>query len=379
MSAFADSLSQELAKLQEKKLHRQLRLPHGLDLSSNDYLCLSQHPQVLQGLQEGIRLYGAGSGASRLIRGHRDVFAEVEACFAEWVGAETSLLLANGFAANLGLINAIANPKTTVYTDRLNHASILDGIRLSRAKRKYYNHLDMQQLQRLCEKDAHGTAKIIVSETTFSMDGDIPDLQELLHLKQKYNAVLILDEAHALGVLGEKGAGVCHLPEYVKQDLANIDFRVYTAGKSLGLEGAFVACSQQAKDYLTNKMRTFIYSTAPMPCIAHAMLTAIPLLQSMQAERESLLQNARFLVESLQAMGYDTLDTQSQIIPVLLPDEAGALRLSQYLQERGFDIRAIRPPTVPQSRLRISVNAGIQRQDLENLLAHMRSYQAKAE
>ena len=368
MNSFQNYIEKELDSIKSKNRYRSLKVPNGIDLSSNDYLCLSKNPKVLTALKEGIDLYGAGSGASRLIRGHRDVFEKTEGKFAKWVDSETSLFVANGFAANVGLLDAISDPKTIIFTDRLNHASILDGIRISGAIKKYFHHRDMNHLRDLLQKSDSKAQKIIVSETLFSMDGDLANITELIRLKKEFDACLVLDEAHALGVFGERGAGLALQEANAKSLLSDIDFRVYTGGKSLGLEGAFIACSNRAKEYLINTMRTFIFSTSPIPAIPFALGISIDLAIGMQEERKRILENANILRTGLKEFGFETLFSESQIVPVLLYEEEKALEVAKHLQEKGFDIRAIRPPTVKESRLRISINAGMTKELILNLL-----------
>lgn len=368
MNPISNFIQNELKSIQEKNRYRTLKIPNGMDLSSNDYLCLSQNPKLISAFKEGIDLYGAGSTASRLIRGHRDVFEKVEKSFSSWVGSENSLFLANGFAANVGLIDAISDSRTLIFTDRLNHASILDGIRLSGAIKKYYHHLDMNHLEEQLQKVNPKEKKIIVSETVFSMDGDLAPIEDLIYLKKKYDACLILDEAHALGVFGKEGSGLSRLSAEKQINEDEIDFRIYTGGKSLGLEGAFVATTNLSKEYLINTMRTFIFSTAPSPAIAYALLTAIELTKEMEPERNAILENANLLRDGLKKKAFETLNSKSQIVPVVLFEELKALHTAHFLQEKGFDIRAIRPPTVKESRLRVSINAKITKDTIQKVL-----------
>ncbi len=368
---FRKEFESELENIRKKNLYRTLSLPHSRDFSSNDYLNLSKHPEIIQSFKEGIDNYGLGSTASRLIRGHRDSFENAEKNFAEWVGSETSLLVSNGYIANLGLIDSIADQRTVIFTDRLNHASILDGIRISGAVKKYYNHKDISHLKSLLEKTDTKLKKIIISETLFSMNGDISPIEELIELKQKFGCLLILDEAHALGVFGDKGAGMSADKKiFPKVRVENIDVRIFTGGKSLGLEGAFIACSMTLKEYLINKMRPFIFSTAMMPAISHALSTSIQVAKNMDKEREIILSNAKFLRDSLKEKEHNVLESQSQIIPVIFDSEEKVLKKSFELKKKNFDIRAIRPPTVKEPRLRISINSGIERSDLEELISN---------
>ncbi|MCB1156785.1 MAG: 8-amino-7-oxononanoate synthase [Leptospiraceae bacterium] len=364
-----DYFQQELENIQSKNRYRRLKAPTGMDFSSNDYLCLSQHPEIMESLHRGIKLFGAGSTASRLIRGHRAIYEKTEENFSGWVSATSSLYVMNGYLANLGLLDCISHKDSEIFCDRLNHASILDGIRLSGTKVRYYRHLDMSHLEELLQKSEAKT-KIIVSETVFSMDGDLADLQELLRLKQKHEAILILDEAHALGVFGNRGQGLANDKAFLSPDLLEkVDFRVYTCGKSMGLQGAFISCSRKEhKKFLINRMRPFIFSTAPMPAIAYAVNKSINLIKRSKEQRTKILENAEFFRQKLKEKGYNTLNSKSQIIPVILKDEEEALYKAGICQEEGFDVRAIRPPTVKQSRLRLSINAGIRIEDIKRLL-----------
>ncbi|MBE7411741.1 MAG: 8-amino-7-oxononanoate synthase [Leptospiraceae bacterium] len=362
----------ELQSLNSKNLFRSLSFPHSRDFSSNDYLNLSKHPEIIKSFKEGLDFYYLGSTASRLIRGHRDSFEKAETDLANWVKSETSLLVSNGYSANLGLLDSIANPKTIIFTDRLNHASILDGIRISGAVKKYFNHRNTSHLRSLLEKSDKSSPKIIVSETVFSMDGDIALVDELVELKKEFGALLILDEAHALGVFGEKGGGVSlDRKLFPSIDESDIDVRIFTGGKSLGLEGGFIASSEIIKQYLINKMRPFIFSTSILPAIAHSLSTAISIAKKMDEERKHILQISEILRNSLKEKGYEVLNSKSQIIPLVLFSEEKSLHKSKELKEKNFDIRAIRPPTVKESRLRISINSKIQFKDVEELLTYL--------
>jgi 8-amino-7-oxononanoate synthase len=361
----------ELELIKKKHRWRNLSPPCGIDLSSNDYLGLSTHPILIQKFIEGIQTYGVGSTASRLIRGHRDIFEKAEEEFSNWIEGESALFLANGFLANLGLMDVLGSIPSKFFCDRLNHASILDGIRLSGAEVKYYKHRNYEDLENLLKRESYGTAKVIVSETVFSMDGDLADLVKLIELKKKYNACLVLDEAHALGVFGKQGEG---LSKHVEINLNEIDFRVFTCGKALGLEGAFIVCSKKVKQLLINKLRTFIFSTAPIPAIAYAVCTAIELVKEMQEERKKIFYLSNFFREQLKFLGLDCLDSNSQIIPILTGDEANTMELATKLQTSGFDIRGIRPPTVKKSRLRVSINSKLNQTDLEKVIEILKSF-----
>jgi 8-amino-7-oxononanoate synthase len=368
---FQERILAELADLKEKNRFRSLKEPLGIDFCSNDYLKLSSHPKLIQSLKEGIDLYGAGSTASRLIRGHRVVFEELESQFADYIKSEESLFVANGFLANIGLLGAITTTSSFVFCDRQNHASIMDGVRFGQFDVKYFKHNQIEHLEELLKNASPEKEKIVVTESLFSMDGDFCDLEKILDLKLKIPFTLILDEAHALGVYGKNGIGLSGESLYYSR-IQEIDFRIFTAGKSMGLEGAFIACSRMNKEYLINKLRTFIFSTAPLPAIAHALKTSIELMKEMETERIHLREKSRIVLEQLKLLGYDTLNSTSHIIPVLFESDFAVMEASSFLQVKGFDVRGIRPPTVKVPRLRLSMNTSLTQKNLEDLLNHLK-------
>jgi len=351
MDFFDRDLAAFFESLKKHNRERALEVaPEGsVDLCSNDYLCLSRDAEVIRALKDGIDRYGAGSTASRLIRGHREVFDALESEFAGWVGAEAALFFANGYAANVGCLSAICDASYDVFIDRLAHASLVDGVRLSGARKIYFRHNDLEHLESLLAK-SRAAKKIIVTESLFSMDGDRAPLAEIAALKEKYRALLYADDAHAIGVYGEKGRGLAG-PE--------CDFRVATMGKALGLEGALVATSAAARKFLMHSARTFVFSTAPLPAIAYAGLTALRRAQAMGNERHHLQQLADTLRIKIAGTGYSTGASTTHIIPVLCASESEALSLAAKMQNAGLHVRAIRPPTVKESRLRISLNTAI--------------------
>ncbi|MCL8311223.1 aminotransferase class I/II-fold pyridoxal phosphate-dependent enzyme [Leptospira interrogans] len=366
-SNFIQKTSSILESLKKDFLFRSLEIPYGVDLSSNNYLGLTHHPKLIESVKEGLDLYGVGSGASRLVSGHRNSFERAEQCCSEWIGTETSLWVSNGYSANVGLISCIANAKSEVFTDRLNHASILDGIRLSDAQKTYYKHLNLNHLEELLQK-SNRKEKIIISETVFSMDGDLTPIEDLLYLKNKYDAVLILDDAHGIGVFGQKGEG--RVSQVLgSEKIKEVDFITYTSGKSLGLEGAWIGTSKIGKEFLINKMRTFIYSTAPMPAIAHAVPTSISIVKSMEKERIDLLQKASRFRVSIQTKNYPKTTSESQIVPVLFSSEKEVLDAAELCRKNGLYVKAIRPPTVNVPRLRISIHSDTTEPILEKLIS----------
>jgi len=350
-SGIYTKIDKELQKRNERSLLRELKTSKGKDFCSNDYLGLANHPKILEAMHEGINHLGLGSTASRLVRGHYQVFNDLEDVICEITQTISSLFVANGFVANLGLIDALSDSRTQIFTDRLNHASILDGIRIAGSKKIYFNHLDYDDLEAKLKKSNLDDSKIIIAESIYSMDGDRSDVKKLVDLKIKYNACLILDETHAFGVEGRKGSGL-------GTAYSEIDFRIFTLGKALGLEGGIIACNtSKARDYLINCMRSFVFSTAPMPAIAYAGITALHLMSNMDREREHLAKVGILLREGLQAKSFQTGNSTSQIVPVLLNSEEEALAMADKFQKQGFDLRAIRPPTVPTPRIRISLHS----------------------
>lgn len=357
MHWFDADLQEFNSHLDRTQQRRVLDEPLGIDLCSNDYLCLAKHPQLIAALKEGAEIHGAGSTASRLVRGHRDVFDRLERKYSDWVGAESALLFANGYAANVGCISAICDPSYDVFIDRLSHASLVDGVRLSSAKKIYFRHNDVSHLSELLGK-SKATKKMIITETLFSMNGDFAPLAEIAALAQEFESLTYIDDAHAIGVYGEAGRGLAGRQS---------DFRMGTLGKALGLEGALVACRAASREYLLHNARTFVFSTAPMPMLAHAALVAIDLVRAMESERSRLAAIAADLRKGVAARGFSTAGSGSHIVPVICASESHALELAQRMQANGLHIKAIRPPTVKESRLRISLNVNIDAKIVERI------------
>lgn len=374
LQTWLDSLRNSRDDLRERSLLRELRPHQGrLDFSSNDYLSLNSDGTLTRLFREVAEDRGetsfVGSTASRLIRGHYDVFDRAEEEFARFAGAQSALLFTSGYAANTGTIPAVVSQRDLVFCDRLSHASLLDGVRLSGARRHYFAHNDLDDLELMLKKHA-GPARArrwIVTESVFSMDGDSPDLRALCDLAERHDALLYLDEAHAIGVRGPGGAGLaaeCGTSE-------RIAVNVFPCGKAPGLMGAFVCGAPELKSILINKARSFVFSTAQPPLLAELLRRVIAHLATQDDARARLIENADYLRKHLRAGGYDTGASDSQIVPVLAGTEDAALRLAGRCRERGLDIRAIRPPTVPKgsSRLRISLQAGHSLAELDEVLA----------
>lgn len=366
MTYLESKINLKLEEIKQKNRYRFLKNPNGIDLSSNDYLGLSNHPELIEAFRVGLEKYGCGSTSSRLIRGHRDVFTSLETYFSDWVKSGDSLFLANGFMANLGLMDLLGDSDTIFYLDRLCHASILDGVRLSGAETRYYKHLDFNHLESLLLKNPTSKHPIVVTESIFSMDGDIVPLPELLSLKNKFGFTLILDEAHSIGLYGKNGSGITN--SYIENYSDFIDFRIFTAGKSLGMEGSIISCDKKIKEYLINSLRTFIFSTAPLPAIAYALHKSIDLVRDMDPVRDEINKNSSYFRNTLTQLKFNIGNSSSHIVPVIQGNDKYTMYLAEILQTNGYDVRGIRPPTVKKSRLRINVNAGISETTLNQVI-----------
>ena len=317
-------------------------------LCSNNYLGLADHPAIVEAAIAAARQEGIGSGASRLITGTMAAHEEAEAAFADFVGLPDAVLFSTGYAANLGAIQALIGPGDLVLSDALNHASLIDGCRLSRARVEVYAHRDVGDLSRLLSVHRQGAARtLIVTDSLFSMDGVVAPVAEIADVARAYDAALMVDEAHALGVLGPAGRGVC-AARGVLPDLV-----VGTLGKSFGAAGAFVAGSHDATALIRNRARSFVYSTAPPPPIVRAALAALPLVEEADDARARLLGHGNRLRTDLRALGYEVPDGESQILPILLGDNGLTMRLSSELLRSGVFVQGIRPPTVPAGTARL--------------------------
>jgi len=365
-----------LQEIESNGLRRVLHEPHGVDLSSNDYLCLSQHPRLKQAMVEGVKAEGCGATASRLLRGERECFAEIEKRFAHFKETESALFFGSGYAANMGLLTTFLQEGDLVFTDELNHASLIDGIRLSKAKRVIFPHNNFAVLKNLIESTAREGQKFLVTESLFSMDGDVAPLDKYAKLCRETNTALIVDEAHAVGIYGKKGSGF--IEEFgIRED---VFLSMNTCGKALGVSGAFVCGKAWAIDYLIQRARSFIFSTAPPPAVCAAINAALDLIEEEPERRERLLTLSKFLHECLCENGIQNSkfkiqnskwenpqSEESHIVPIIIGESEKAVAIAAHLQAEGFDVRAVRPPTVPKgtARLRVSLNVGVD----ENLLS----------
>ncbi|WP_279388707.1 8-amino-7-oxononanoate synthase [Pseudodesulfovibrio tunisiensis] len=376
-AGYENHIGNSLRELRESGLFRQIPpVDHGADkfllldgkpllnLASNNYLGLAGHPALKAGAVSAVEKYGASSGASRLISGNFALADELETEAAAFKDTEAALFFGAGFAANVAVMSALADRQTVVFADRLNHASIIDGVRLSGARHVRYAHNDLSALAALMEKHASATRKLVVTDTVFSMDGDLADLRGLADLCDRHDALLVVDEAHATGVMGP---GLAHV-----QGVADrVDVHMSTFSKGLGSSGAFVAANRQIIDFLRNRARPFIFSTFPPPAVIGANLAALRLVRETPDMGKRVLALGDQARTRLRKMGLDTGESATPIIPVMIGDSEHALAARDALMRQGVYVGAVRPPTVPQgtARLRISLRADLTDNDMETLYA----------
>ncbi|MGH2974628.1 MAG: 8-amino-7-oxononanoate synthase [Solirubrobacterales bacterium] len=369
-------VAEQLSGLRHRGLHRRLRLisgPQGprvtldgeqvLLLCSNDYLGLANHPRVRGAAADAAMRWGAGAGASRLISGNMQPHARLESRLAAFKGYESALLFGSGYLANTGTIAALAGRGEVVFSDELNHASIIDGCRLARAETFVYRHADAEHLA-WGLRQAAGRGSLIVSDGVFSMDGDVAPLEQLAQLARQHSCRLMIDEAHATGALGPGGRGSVAAAGLSGE----VDVVVGTLGKALGSYGAYVCTDRELSEYLLNVARPFVFSTAPAPPAIAASLAALELVESQPQRVERLAENAATLRGALAAERLGTGVANTQIVPVEVGDADCATELSERLLERGVFVQGIRPPTVPEgsSRLRFTVMSTHRGEELES-------------
>ena len=331
-------------------------------LASNSYLDLANIPELKQAMAQAVLDWGTGSGGARLTTGNKAPHDELENELAKFKGEEAAITFNTGYMANVGTISALCGKSDIIFSDALNHASIIDGIRLSRATCVVYKHNDMTDLERAIQENATNQKMLIVTDAVFSMDGDLANLPELLRIAHTYNCLLMIDEAHATGVIGQTGRG---LAEHYGCEHA--DVTVGTLSKAIACEGGFVAGKKQLIEFLKNKSRSFIFTTAMSPAMAAGALRNLQFLESHPERVQQLQENVKFFCEALQREGLNVPQSPSAIIPVIIGDEAAALNASAKLLERGYVIPAIRYPTVAkgQARLRASLMATHTHEELE--------------
>lgn len=333
-----------------------------LNFASNDYLGLAADPRLMEAQRLAVKQWGVGAGSAHLVCGHQSPHEALEDALATLTGRPAALLFSTGYMANLGVIQALTQRGDEVIQDRLNHASLLDGAQLSGARLKRYQHQDIASLSQHLSAPCKGL-KLVVSDGVFSMDGDCADIPALASQCQAHQALLMIDDAHGLGVLGSRGGGLCQ--DY---GLDTVPVLVGTLGKALGTAGAFVAGSHALIDYLTNFARTAIYTTAQPPAVAATTLKAIELVQQEPERRQHLGQLIQYFREGAQALALPLLNSQTPIQPLALSSSAQALDWQAQLAQAGLWVGAIRPPTVPSPRLRITLTAAHRMSDIDRLI-----------
>ena len=330
-------------------------------LCSNNYLGIAEHPALKQAACDAMERYGVGSGASRLVSGNTEMHEELERRIAVFKGAESAILFNSGYAANTGIIPAVAGEGDLVLSDQLNHASIIDGCRLSRARTEVYRHRDMDHLESLLRSNA-APRKLIVTDGVFSMDGDIAPLPDLVELAERYDAILMVDDAHATGVLGKHGRGTAE--HFGLED--RVPIQMGTLGKALGSFGAYVAGDRDVVHYLVNTCRSYVFSTSLPPAVCAASIAAINVLETEPWRKDKLWENRNLLARGLSSLDIGLYPSETPIFPLLVGRSGQALQASQEAFLQGIFITAIRPPTVPEgsARLRATVMATHSEEDI---------------
>jgi len=369
----------ELSQLKEQQLLRRLTVIESYDgprvtvngksmllMCSNDYLGLAGHHALRDAARAAMDRYGFGSGASRLVSGTSALHQELEHSLARLKGAEAVLVFNSGYAANTGIIPAIAEKGDVILSDSRNHASIVDGCRLSKAERNVYRHNDMNHVEHILKENRDARRKLIVTDSVFSMDGDIAPLPDLASLADKHGAILMVDDAHGTGVLGKSGKGT---GEHFGLS-RGVHIQMGTLGKAFGSFGAYAAGSRALIDFLVNRARSFIYSTALPPSVCAASIAAIDIVEKEPARRYRLWKNRERFVAGLKQLGISTGDSETPIVPIMIGDSAQACKAGDKLIEYGLYATAIRPPTVPQgtARIRTTVTAAHSDQDIDEAL-----------
>jgi 8-amino-7-oxononanoate synthase len=334
-----------------------------LNLCSNSYLSLHVHPIVVRAARMAADEYGAGTCSSRSVSGSIDLYEELEKECADFKGYGRSLIFSNGYMANMGIVATLTGRDDTIFSDELNHSSLIDSIRLSRAKKVIYTHKDVNDLEAKIRSDGTRGRKFVVTESVFSMDGDMAPLKEIHSLKEKYGVQIILDEAHGTGVFGEKGLGA----EEMAGLTGRMDVQMATFGKSLGSFGAFVLSEDTVVEFLINRARTFMYTTALPPSVLAASLAALRLIREDLSLKSQLWSNINYVRKHLVDAGFDLRESVGPIIPVVVGEDTKTVRMQEHLMRDGLFLQAIRPPTVPEgtSRLRLTVVRAFTKKEMD--------------
>jgi 8-amino-7-oxononanoate synthase len=366
-------IARELDSLREIAQFRALDIPDGIDLSSNDYLGLARDPRLKAAAAGSLdRVERVGGTGSRLLSGNAREWDDLETEFAGFAGTEAALYFGSGYAANLGLLSSLLHPGDVVFSDVMNHASLIDGMRLSGATKVIFPHRDLVFLEKALRRHTGGAgAQLIVTESVFSMEGDVAPLEEMVRLATQYGAALVVDEAHATGVSGAQGRGLA-VAFGIESDALAV---VHTCGKALASAGAFVCGSRALREFLINRARTFIFSTAMPPYFAGHIRAALALAREAESERAHLRDISLELRASLMDAGINCGASSTHIVPVILGSNEAALHVAGELRRAGFAAKAIRPPTVPPgtARIRISLTSRITRQQTRQLASVLRA------
>ncbi|MCK5813589.1 MAG: 8-amino-7-oxononanoate synthase, partial [Cocleimonas sp.] len=342
-----------------------------LNFSSNDYLGLANHPDIIASFKAATDIYGVGSGSAHLISGHSKAHRELEEYLAYFTGRERALLFSTGYMANIGVLNALTERGDTIYADRLNHASLVDGALLSRATTKRYQHNDMPSLERQIQRQPKGNG-LIVSDGVFSMDGDIANVNTLAEIAKNNQAWLMIDDAHGFGVLGETGGGVLQQQRLSQDDTPIL---MATLGKAVGTAGAFIAGSEELIEYLIQTARSHIFTTAMPAAIAAATLTSLKIIRKENGRREKLQALIKQFKQGAREQGIKLMSSDTAIQPIMVESSENAVAISQQLLTKGLLVSAIRPPTVPlnTARLRITLSSDHSEAMINTLLLSLRA------
>jgi 8-amino-7-oxononanoate synthase len=372
-------ISDELKNIKKAGLYRELNVIDNaqgvylevegrkyLSFCSNNYLGLANNPLVVSAVKDAVEEYGWGAGASRLVSGNMALHETLENEISLFKEKESAIVFPTGYMANIGTISTLVSKGDLVICDKLNHASIIDGCRLSGADFRVYTHCDMEKLENILKKSSNYARKLIVTDSVFSMDGDLAPLPDIVSIARKYNAIIMVDEAHGTGVFGKEGRGVVEHFNLNKE----IDVVMGTFSKAIGSLGGYVCGDEDLINFLRNKARSFIYTTALPPAVCAASIAGLKLIQKTPSLRKSLWDNIRYLKDKLTLLNFNVITSASPIIPILIGDADKAVGVSKFLYEKGILIPAIRPPTVPanSSRLRMTVMSTHTKEDLNRLL-----------
>ena len=371
-----DFLKDDLNELHNSGLYNVIRTLEGpndpwvkingkkcLNLTSNNYLGLAHHPEMIKAAKEAIDKYGVGAGAVRSIAGTMDIHLKAEEALAKFKGREAAIVFQSGFLANAGVIPAIIRKEDVIFSDELNHASVIDGCRLTKAPILRYKHNDMAELEKLIKENLHYERKYIISDGVFSMDGDIADLKTVAEFGEKYNCVTVVDDAHGEGVLGKGGRGIVNHLGLGER----IDIEVGTLSKAFGCAGGFVAGRKELIDWLRQRGRPFLFSNALSPCEAAGVLKAVELLEKSEDLVNKVWENSKYFKASMKELGFDIGNSATPITPIMLGEAQTAHGMSKRLFEEGVFAMALGYPTVPKgkARIRVMVSAGHEKKDLD--------------